>query len=270
MELHELHVLHGNAGTHGQAATVAGAGVRRGGAEVGAAVSAGRQHHALGAEQVQRAIGHVQRQHAAAGPFFIEDQVQREVLDHEARVVLQRLLVQGVQHGVTGTVGRRAGALRRRALAVLGGHAAERALVDLALFGAAEGHAVVFQLDDGRNGLTAHVLDGVLVAQPVRALDGVVEVVTPVVFAHVAQRGGNTALRGHGVRTGREDLGQADGLQALGGKSERGAQTGTAGTDHDHVVLVFSNLVSGHLIWIPVLVPGLRQRRAQCGRPQKH
>ncbi|KAG1231360.1 hypothetical protein G6F68_019210 [Rhizopus microsporus] len=93
MELHELHVLHGDAGTHGQAATVAGAGVRRGGAEVGTAVTAGGQHHALGAEQVQGAIGHVQGQHTAAGALFIEDQVEREVLDHEASVVLQRLLV---------------------------------------------------------------------------------------------------------------------------------------------------------------------------------
>ncbi len=252
VELHELHVLHGDAGTHGQAATVAGAGVRRGGAEVGTAVAAGGQHHALGAEQVQRAIGHVQGQHAAAGAFVVEDQVEREVLDHEARIVLQRLLVQGVQHRVAGTVGRRAGTLRRRAFAVLGGHATERTLVDLAFGGARERHAVVFKFDDGRDGLTAHVLDGVLVTQPVRPLDGVEEVVAPVVLAHVAECGRNTALGGNGVRTGREDLGQAHGLQALGGQAERGAQAGTAGADHDHVVLVFGDLVSGHLIWIPV------------------
>ncbi len=270
VELHELHVLHRQAGTHDQTAAVAGAGVGRGGAEVGAAVTAGGQHHAVGAEQVQRAVGHVQGEHAAADAFVIEDQVEREVLDHEARVVRQRLLVQRVQHGVAGTIGGGAGALRGRAFAVLGGHATERALVDLALFGTAERHAVVFQFDDGRNRFAAHVLDGVLVTQPIRALDGVEEVVTPVVFAHVAERGGNTALCGHGVRTGREDLGQADGLQALGGKTERSAQASATGADHDHVVLVFRNLVSGHLIWIPVLVPGLRQRRAQCGRPQTH
>ena len=49
-----------------------------------------------------------------------------------SRVVLERLLVQRVQHRVAGAVGRRAGALGRRAFAVLRGHAAERALVDLA------------------------------------------------------------------------------------------------------------------------------------------
>ncbi|MNI34616.1 hypothetical protein D3C73_886130 [compost metagenome] len=219
---------------------------------------------------MQRAVGHVQRQHAAAGTFVIEDQVECEVLDHEACVVLQRLLVQRVQHRVAGTVGRRAGALRRRAFAVLGGHATERTLVDLAFGGAAERHAVVLELDDRRNRFTAHVLDGVLVAQPVRTLDGVEEVVTPIVLAHVAERSGDTALGGDGVRPGREDLGQAHGLQALGGQAERGTQAGAAGAHHDHVVLVFGNLVSGHLVWIPVLAPGLRQRRGRCGPPQTH
>src|SRR5690606_35182870 len=182
VELHELHVLQRQAGAGHQAAAVAGAGVRGGRAEVGAAVAAGGQHHAVGAEQVQRAFGHVQRQHAAAHALLVHDQVEREVLDHEAGVVRQRLLVQGVQDGVAGAVGSRAGALRGRTLAVAGGHAAERTLVDLAVLGAGERHAVVLQLDDGRDGLAAHVLDGVLVAQPVRPLDGVVEVVAPVVL----------------------------------------------------------------------------------------
>lgn len=166
----------------------------------------------------------------------------------------QRLLIQRVQHRVTGTVGRRAGALRGRAFAVLGGHAAERTLVDLALFGPRERHAVVLELDNRRNRLAAHVLDRVLVAQPVRALDGVVEVVAPVVFAHVAERGRDATLRRHGMRAGREDLGQADRLQALLGQAERGAQASAAGAHHDHVVLVFCNLVSGHRIMDSCLV----------------
>src|SRR5690606_15908676 len=185
MELHELHVLQRQAGAGHQAAAVTGAGVGGGRAEIGAAIAAGGEHHAMGAEQVQRAFGHVQGEHAAADTLFVEDQVQREVLDHEARVVRQRLLVQRVQHGVAGTVGRRAGALGRRAFAELGGHATERTLVDLAVLGTRERDAVVLQLDDRRDGLAAHVLDRVLVAQPVRPLDGVVEVVAPVVLTHV-------------------------------------------------------------------------------------
>ena len=257
MELHELHVLHAEAGAQRHAAAVAGAGVRRGRGEIRAAVAAGGEHHALGAEQVQRALGHVEREHAAAGALVVHDQVEREVFDEEARVVRQRLLVQRVQDRVAGAVGGGAGALRG-ALAVMRGHAAERALVDLAVFGARERHALVLELDDRRDRLAAHVLDRVLVAQPVRALDGVVEVEAPVVLAHVAERGGDAALRRDGVRTGREHLGDARGLQALLREAEGGAQAGAAGADDDHVVLVFCDLVGSRHV-------GLRPS-ARCGR----
>ena len=82
------------------------------------------------AESVQRAFRHVERDHAAALAVF-HDEIEREVLDEEIGIVLQRLLVQRVQHGMAGAVGRGAGALRD-ALAEVRGHAAERPLIDLA------------------------------------------------------------------------------------------------------------------------------------------
>ena len=127
----------------------------------------------------------------------------------------------------------------------LRGHAAERALVDLAVLGARERHAVVLELDHGRDRLAAHVLDRVLVAEPVGTLDGVVEVVAPVVLAHVAERGRDAALRRHGVRARREHLGDARRLQAFLRQPEGRAQAGAAGADDDHVVLVFGDLVGG-------------------------
>ena len=131
------------------------------------------------------------------------------------------------------------------AFAELGGHAAEGALVDLAFLGARERHAVMLELDDRRACLAAHVLDRVLVAQPVRALDGVVHVPAPVVLAHVAERGADAALRGDRVAAGGEHLGDAGGLQALLGQAEGGPQAGTAGADDDDVVGVVDNLIGG-------------------------
>ena len=147
--------------------------------------------------------------HAAVG---VGQQVDREILDEELGTRFQRLLVHRVQHGVTGTVGRGTGALRG-AFTVVRGHAAERALVDLALFGARKRHAPVFEFDDRRNRLTTHVLDRVLIAEPVGTLDGVVHVPAPVVLAHVGERGGNAALRRHGVAACREHLGDIGGFQ---------------------------------------------------------
>ena len=98
---------------------------------------------------MQRAVVELERDDAAAGAVLVHQQVDGEILDEELGRVLQRLAVERVQHGVTGAVGGGAGALRGRAFAVLGGHAAEGALVDAAVLGAAEGHAVVLELVDG-------------------------------------------------------------------------------------------------------------------------
>ena len=91
-------------------------------------------------------------------------------------------------------------------LAVVGGVAAERDAGRSCRRVAVERHAEVLELVDDLRRLAAHELDRVLVAEPVGALDGVVEVIVPVVFAHVAERGADAALRRHGVRAGREHL----------------------------------------------------------------
>ena len=161
-------------------------------------------------------------------------------------LLLHRLAVERVQDGVAGAVGGGAGALHGRAVAELGHVAAEGALVDAAVLGAAEGHAVMLELDDGLGRLARQVLHGVHVAQPVRALDRVVHVPLPVVRAHVLQAGGDAALRGDGVAARREDLGDAGGLQPLLGHAERRAQAGAAGADDDDVVAVVGELVCGH------------------------
>ena len=192
---------------------------------------------------MQRAVVHVERDHAAAAAGLVHDHVEREILDVELGVMLERLAVHRVQHGVAGTVGGGAGALRGT-LAVMRGHAAERALVDLAVFLAArERHAPMFELVHGGRRVAAHILDGVLVAEPVGALDGVVHMPSPVVLAHIAERCGNAALRRDGVRAGREDLGDAGGAQAGFRAADDGAQAGAAGADDDDVVTVIFDRV---------------------------
>ncbi len=186
----------------------------------------------------------LQRRHAGAGAV-LHDQVQREILDEEFHLATDRLAVQGVQDGVAGAVGGGAGALHR-AFAEIAGHAAKGALIDLAFVCAREGHAPVFQLIDGLGRVADQIFDGVLVAQPVRPLDGVVHVPLPAVLAHVGQGGRDATLSGHGVRAGREDLGDAGDLQALLGGAEGGAQAGAPGADDDDVVFVIDKLVCSH------------------------
>ena len=234
VELNELHVLQRQPGPQHHAVAVAGLGVGAGAGGIDAAIAAGGQDRLVGAEAMQRAVFQRERHHAAAGAV-LHDQVEGEILDEELGRMAQRLPVERVQHGVAGAVRRRAGALRD-ALAEMGGHAAEGALIDLAVLGARERQAVVVELVDRRRRLAHQIFDGVLVAEPVRPLDGVVHVPAPVVLAHVAERGGDAALGGDRVRAGGEDLGDAGGLQARLAGAERGAQARAAGADDHHVI----------------------------------
>jgi len=140
-----------------------------------------------------------------------------------------------VQHGVAGAVGGGAGALRG-ALAVMRGHAAERALINLAVFAARKRQAPMLEFVDRVRRVAAHIFDRVLVAEPVGALDGVVHMPAPVVFAHVAERGSDAALRRYRVRARGEDFGDAGGAQARFAAADDGAQPGAAGADNHHVV----------------------------------
>jgi hypothetical protein len=165
----------------------------------------------MSAEAMQLALGHVQGDDAAADPV-VHHQIDGEILHEEGRGVAHRLLVERVQHRVPGAVGRRAGALRG-ALAEVRGHAAEGPLVDAPLLGARERHAVVLELDHRRGRLLAHELDRILIAQPVRPLDRVVHVPTPVVLAHVTESRADTTLGRNRVASCREELGDAGGRE---------------------------------------------------------
>src|SRR5882724_5759666 len=105
-----------------------------------------------------------------------------------------------------------AGAIRcggctlRDAFAVVGRHATESTLIYLAVFGARERHAEMFELVDRLRRIAAEIFDGILIAEPIRALDGVVHMPAPIILAHIAERGGDTALRRNGVAAGGKHL----------------------------------------------------------------
>ena len=201
---------------------------------IDAASAAGCQQGSLGFENVDIAGFHLQRNHAQHIAVGIANQVECHPLHQKLRMRREVLLVQGVQHGVAGTIGRGTGALHGF-FAVVGGVPAKWALVDGAVGVAVKRHAEMFHFVHHFGRLAAHELDGVLVAQPVGAFDGVVEVPFPMVFAHIAERRAHAALRGHRVRTGRKHLGQHGDLQAGARQLQRGAHA-RAARAHDHHV----------------------------------
>ena len=93
----------------------------------------------------------------------------------------------------------------------------------------------MLQLVDGRDGLAAHVLDGILVAQIVRALDGVEHVPVPVVRQDIGQGRVDAALGGDRVRAGRKDLGDHRDTRLGLRQLQRGAQAAAAGADDEGI-----------------------------------
>src|SRR5882724_12418340 len=109
---------------------------------------------------------------------------------------------------MTRAVGRRAGA-QGLPLAVVQRHAAKGSLKYPPVLHARKWHAEMFQLVDSFGRTPAEIFDGVLIAQPVGALDGVVHVPAPIVLAHIAERGRYAPLRRHGMAAGGKDFGDA-------------------------------------------------------------
>ena len=180
VELHELGVLQRNARAQRHRRTVSRARVRGGGGEVAATVAARRDDRLLAVEAVDRTVLQTQRHHTHA-LVAVHNQVQRVVLDEVRRVVRQRAAVQRVQHGVTRTIRSGGSTIRLTALAVVLRLTSERTLVDLAVLATREGKTVRLQLAHRTRSLAAHVVNGVLVTQPVRSLHRIVEVPSPVI-----------------------------------------------------------------------------------------
>ncbi len=145
VELEELHVFQRDAVAEGNAHAVTGEGVGVGGGLEDLAGSAGGEDHGLGLEDVKFAGGQVVGHDAgnalllvggsvfAEGILFNQQQVQHVVLVVELNVVLDAVLVEGLQDHVTGAVCCVAGAANG-GLAVVAGVATEATLVDLALW----------------------------------------------------------------------------------------------------------------------------------------
>ena len=119
----------------------------------------------------------------------------------------------------------------------------------------------MFELDHQLRRGVAHVLDGVLVAEVVAALDGVVHVPVPVVRQHVAERGVDAALRRDRVRARREHLGDDRDVGLAARELQRRAQAGAAGADDEAIEAPTGDAVHAHRLARTLRDPAARCRR---------
>ena len=137
----------------------------------------------------------------------------------------------------------------RLPLTEMGSHSTEGALVNLSVRGPGKRYPIVFQFDHRRWRFFAHKTDSFLVAKPIRTLDGVVHMPTPVIFTHIGERGTHPALCRNSMGTRREYFGDAGCAKTGLGKAQTGAKSRASRADDDHIMLVMNNVVGcGHQV----------------------
>jgi hypothetical protein len=117
-------------------------------------------------------------------------------------------------------------------------------LINGSRLGAAEWYAEMLEFDDGGNRLAAHIGDGILVAEPVRAPDRIEHMPAPIILLDVSQRRADAALRCDCVAARREHLRHACGIETGGHHAQRRPQPGPAGAEHHDVEGMVDDLVT--------------------------
>lgn len=183
MELHELQILEWQTRPRNHRIPVTRASMRARAAEIRPSIPSGGQDRLMCTEPVQSTVLHIQGDHTDA-LAVLHNEVERKVLDEEVCVVPERLAIERVQECVACSVCGSGAAIRLPALAKLERLSAEGTLVNLALLRPREGQAEMLELgagqtrrgrkgskstrlNDGIRSLATHVVDGVLVAEPV-------------------------------------------------------------------------------------------------------
>jgi hypothetical protein len=114
----------------------------------------------------------------------------------------------------------------------------EVALVDQAVFGSIEDRPPFFQLTHSIRGLLSMVLSHAPLIEELAAPHGVPKMNFPIVTGiNVAQGGGHTPLGHHSVSFAQQRFGKQPGVQALRGRLNGRADTGSAGSHHENVML---------------------------------
>ena len=113
--------------------------------EVRTSVSTSREHSLVCAETMKSAVFHVER-HDTDALAFVHNQVEREELDKEVGVMLERLTIEVVQDSMACTVGGGSAAVGLPALSEFEGLTAKSALVDFTFFCTREGNTESLEL----------------------------------------------------------------------------------------------------------------------------
>ena len=100
-----------------------------------------------------------------------------------------------MKHGVTCAICDSTTSVSLTTFTEVGRLSTESSLINFAFSSSTEWHTIRFKLSDSDWCLSCHVLDSILICEPVTTFDSVVEVPLPVVSVHVTESSVNSALQ---------------------------------------------------------------------------
>lgn len=121
------------------------------------------------------------------------------------------------------------------------GLTSEGSLIDFSVFGSWKRHSVWFQLQNSFRSLSAHVMDGVLISQPIASLYCIVCVPSPVIIVHISKGSVDTSLSGNSVRSGGEKFRDTGSFETLFDETKGSSKTGSSSTNDDGVESVIND-----------------------------
>jgi len=190
-------------------------------------VAARGEDHRVGVDEVARAVLEVEAVGAEDRAVVVHEDARHVDGVEDRHVQLRGPVDQRALDLESGVVA------RERSTPV--GVGAEEALRDAAVVLAGERHAVALEVLDAAGGARGDDLDRVRVREEVTLLQGVGGVLLPaVVGIHGGEGGVDAAGRERGVGVGLGSLAEGEHVDARLGELDRGAQTRSAGADHEH------------------------------------
>ena len=251
MELDELHVHQVGAGLVGERVTVAGVLPGVGGDLVGAPDAAGADDHRLGREQPEVAPLAVVAE-SAGDPPRVEQERHRGVLHEKIDPTVDAVVLERPDHlqaGAVADVGQAGIAMP-----------AEVSLQDPPVLGPVEQRAPGLELAHPIRRLLGVKLGHPPVVEVLAAAHGIGEVDLPgIAVVGGGERGGDAALGHDGVGLAEERFGHHRHRGSGGAGLDRGAKTGAARADHQHVVGML--VVCGHQMSLRSSITPIASRR---------
>jgi len=117
----------------------------------------------------------------------------------------------------------------------------ESSLIDFSFRSTREWETIWLEFKHCSWSLLGHVMDGILITEPIWTLNGIKEVPFPVVLSHVSEGCIDTTLSSDGVRTSWEQLGDTSSLETFLDETKSGSKTSTTGTNYYCIISMVNN-----------------------------